>query len=103
MDNQQASVAEFVLACDMDSTFSMDSWGEIQGMLAYQSVDHGNLTPVYPTIFKAEKVTYPDEPSLIEALSIPQSERWTESMTEEIANLVKRWIWDVIHKYEVPE
>ena len=56
MDNQQASVAEFVLACDMDSTFSMDSWGEIQGMLAYQAVDCGTLTPVDPTIFKAKKL-----------------------------------------------
>ena len=49
----------------------MDSWGEIQGMLVYQAVNHGNLTHVDPTIFKAKKGTDPDELGLIEALSIP--------------------------------
>ena len=65
-------------------------------MLAYQAVVHVTLTHVDPTIFKAKKGIYPDETSLIEALSSPQSEQWTKAMTEEITNLVKRWTWDLI-------
>ena len=73
----------------MNDTFSMDSWGKIQGMLAYQEVYPGTLTPVYPTIFKSKRGTDPDEPGLIEALSIPQYEQWNKFMKEEITNLVK--------------
>ena len=72
-------------------------------MLAYQSVDHGTLTPVDPTIFKAKKDKDPYEPGLVEKLHSPQSAQWTESMIEEINNSVKLWTWDVIHKYELPE
>ena len=45
-------------------------------MLAYQSVDHGTLTPVDTAIFKVKKGTDPDEPGLIESLNSPQSEQW---------------------------
>ena len=76
VSNQHALVAKFVLDSDLDGTFSMDSWGEIQGVLSYQAVDHGALIPVYTTIFKSKKGTDPDEPGLIEALSSPQSEQW---------------------------
>ena len=72
-------------------------------MLSYQAVDHSTLTPVDPKIFKSQKGTEPDEPGLIEALSIPQYEQWTESMTEEITILIKRRTWDVIQKYEVTD
>ena len=72
-------------------------------MLAYQAVHHVSLTPVYPTIFKAKNGKDPYEPGLIEALSSPQSEQWTDVITEEITNLVKQWTWGVIQKYEVPE
>ena len=87
----------------MGVTFSMYLWGEIQGMLSYQVVYQGTLSPIDPTIFKAKKGTDPDKPSLVEALSSPQSEQCTKSMTEEITNLVKQRTWDVIQKYEVPE
>ena len=70
--NQHASVAEFVLDSALDGTFSMDSWGEIKGMLAYQTVDHGILTPVDTTISKYKKVT----------LSSHQYEQLTKSKTE---------------------
>ena len=43
----------------------MDSWGEIQGVLEYQAVDNGALTPVDTMIFKYKKGKYPDEPCLI--------------------------------------
>ena len=38
------------------------------GMLAYQAVDYGTLTPVDTKIFKVKKGTDPYEPGLIEAL-----------------------------------
>ena len=60
----------------MGVTFSMNSWGEIQGVLSYQAVDNGTLNSAYTTIFKSKKGTDPDEPGLIEALSSPQSEQW---------------------------
>ena len=44
---QHASVAKFVLDSSIYGTFSMDSWGEIQGILAYQAVDNSTLTPVW--------------------------------------------------------
>ena len=72
MSDQRASVAKSVIDSAMDSTFIMDSRGEIQGMLAYQAVDHGILTPVDPAIFKAQKGTDPYEPVIIEALNSPQ-------------------------------
>ena len=56
VSDQHASVAKSVLEYALDGTFSMDLRGEIQGMLAYQALDHGTLTPVDPTIFKAKKV-----------------------------------------------
>ena len=100
---QHASVAEFFLDSALDGTFSMDSWGEIHGILAYQTVDHGTITPVDPTIFKTKTGTDPDEPGLIEALSSPQSKHWTKAMTEEIKNLLKQRTWYLIQKSEVPE
>ena len=81
VSDQHASVARFVLDSALDGTFSMDSWGKIQEVLAYYVVDHGTLTPVDPTIFKAKKDTYPDEPGLIKELRIPQSQQWTKAMT----------------------
>ena len=68
-------------------------------MLEYQAVDHGTLTPVDNTISKSQNGTDPNEHGLIDALSSPQSKQWTESMTKEITNLVKRRTWDVIQKY----
>ena len=68
-------------------------------MLEYQAVDHGTLTFVDNTIPKSENGTDPNEHGLIEALSSPQSKQWTESMTKEITNLVKRRTWGVIQKY----
>ena len=62
---QHTSVAKFVLDSALYGTFSMDSRGEIQGVLAYQEVDHGTLTLVDPTIFKDQKGADPDEPSLV--------------------------------------
>ena len=72
-------------------------------MLAYQTVGHSTLTPVYPMISKAKKGTYPDEPVIIEALIIPQYEQWNKYTAEEITNLLKRETWDVIQKSEIPE
>ena len=103
VSNQHSSVAKFFLNSALVGTFSMDSWGEIQGILAYQAVDHGTPTPVDPTIFKDKKGTDPYETGLIEALSSPQHEQCTKAMTEEITNLVKGRTWDLIHKSEVPE
>ena len=59
----------------------MESWGEIQGMLAHQAKYDGTLTPVDPMILKYKKGTDPDEPGLIEAISSPRSEQWTKVMT----------------------
>ena len=80
VSNQQSSVAGFVLDSALDDTLSMDLWREIQGMLAYQTVDNRALTYVDPRIFKSKKGTDQDKPSLIEALISPQSKQWTESM-----------------------
>ena len=96
VSNQHGAIDKFVLNSALDGKLIMDSWGGNQGMLAYQAVVHVTLTPVDPTIFKAKNGIYPNETSLIEALSSPQSEQWTKSMTEEITNLVKRWTWDLI-------
>ena len=82
VSNKHASVANFFLESAMNGTFSMDSWGKIQGGLSYQAVDHGTLTPVDTMIFKSKKSTDPDEPGLIEALSSPQYEQWNKSITE---------------------
>ena len=87
VSGQHASVAKLVLDSALGSIFSMDSWVENQGISAYQAVDHGTLTPVDPTIFKVQQGADPDELSLIDSLSIPQSEQWTKAMTEEISNL----------------
>ena len=61
------------------------------------------LTHFDPINLKSQKGTYPYEPGLIEAPISPQSEQWTEDMTEEFTNLVKRRTWDVVRKSEVPE
>ena len=103
VSNKQAAVAKYVLDSALGGIFSMDSWGEIRVVLAYQVVDRGTLTHVDTTIFTSQQGVYPYEPGLVEVLSIPQSEQWTKAMTEEINNLVKRRTWDVIQKYEVPE
>ena len=73
VSNQHALVAKLVLDSDLDGTFSMDSWGEIQGILAYQAVDNSTLTPVDTTIFKFKRGKDPYEPSFTEALSSTQS------------------------------
>ena len=82
--------------------FTAEAWDEIQNMRACQAIIKGTLLTSEPSVLKAAKRHDPDEPTLMEALSSPESEEWNGAMTEEVTNLEKRKTWDVIQLSEVP-
>ena len=83
--------------------FSADAWDEIQGMMACQAINHGTVFSAEPEVLKSQKRSSPDEPTLMEALSSPDSEEWGGAMKVEVVNLEKRKTWDVIQRSSVPK
>ena len=81
----------------------MNTWGDIQGTIAAQDVEYGSLLDISPAAFKAHKKLDPDQPGLLEALSGPESQQWSDAMDEEVVNLEKRNTWEVIQANQVPK
>ena len=93
-----------VLAAIESGVFSADAWDEIQCLLAGIDIDAGKmLSATEPAAMKAYKESNPDEPTLYEALSSPESEDWSEAMEEEVDNLEKRKTWTVIAQSSIPK
>ena len=102
IEEDQGFMYEAFLA-DKTTNLSMNAWGDIQGMIAAQDVEHRSLLDISPATFKAHKKLDPDQPGLLEALSGPESQQWSDAMDEEVVNLEKRNTWEVIQANQVPK